>query len=136
MSEVGPPVSLKARRNNPIAGLCDVAVRQMLQGHFAVIEQDIFVGIVATGLGFFVIGSAILNTEGFSRFWFCRRVENSFGPQVARGVGGMIGLAMATLGILLMLGFLPAKKSRSGRLPDHPAAATGYRPALGMLRHA
>ncbi len=98
-------------------------------------EQDIFVGIVATGLGFFVLGSAILNTPGFSRFWFCRRVENAFGPDVARGIGGLIGLLVVLLGVLLMLGLLPAKKARSSWLSDHSGPSCGSQPVIEASRH-
>lgn len=97
------------------------------------IEQDIFVGFVAVGLGFFVVGSAILNTQGFSRFWLCRRMENAFGSEVSRCVGGLVGLLVATLGVLLMLGMLPAKKSRQGQTTEFRAMACGYGSLMANL---
>ena len=82
------------------------------------IERDLFVGIVAVGLGIFVAGSALLNTTGFSRFWLSRRMEKQWGPLVARGVGLLVGVLVAILGVLLSMGMLPARNSRAAQMPD------------------
>ena len=69
------------------------------------IEQDIFVGVVALGLGIFVTSSAILNSAWFSKFWLSRMLDQSCGPIWSRRVGGILGILVAILGVLIMIGF-------------------------------
>ncbi len=75
-------------------------------------EQDILVGLVALGMGGFIAISAIRNSDGFSRFWLFRRIESAWGPTASRGVGAAIGVLVAFLGVLLILGLMPNRKSR------------------------
>ncbi len=95
-------------------------------------EQDIFVGIVALALGLFVTASALLNTGAFSRFWLARRVEAAWGSRTARGVGAMIGLLVTFLGVLLVLGFLAARRpvaqSSTGPLEFATLPVKGFNP--------
>lgn len=69
------------------------------------IEQDIFVGFVALGLGIFVASSAILNSQWYSKFWLARMLDQSCGPLWSRRVGGFLGILVAILGVLIMIGF-------------------------------
>jgi hypothetical protein len=76
------------------------------------VEQDIFVGVVALLTGLFVFGSAALNSQWVSRFWIARHIENASNAGVSKLVIMAIGALCMILGTLLILGFFPSEKSR------------------------
>ena len=85
------------------------------------VEQDIFVGIVAILTGVFVFASAALNSEWIGRFWIARRIENAFNGSVSRLVIMGIGALCMILGTLLILGYFPGDKNRKAEVtPAQP----------------
>ncbi len=77
------------------------------------VEQDIFVGIVAMVTGLFVFSSAAFKSEWVGRFWIARHIESASNESVARYVVMAIGALCMILGALLILGFFPSEKAKA-----------------------
>ena len=82
------------------------------------IEQDIFVGVVALLTGLFVFVSSAMNSQWISRFWIARHIENASNESVSRLAIMAIGALCMILGTLLILGFFPSEKIRKAQLAN------------------
>jgi hypothetical protein len=69
--------------------------------------QDVFVGVVAIGIGLFALLAAIFNWDWSYRLWKARWVEARFGRRGARVFYVILGLAMIALGVAIAVGFGP-----------------------------
>jgi putative Mn2+ efflux pump MntP len=85
--------------------------------------QDLFMGIAAALTGLFMLFSAVLNTETFSRFWLTMRIEARFGSNAARVAGALSGITLMLIGALLMLGLLPARSRQVSLAPESDRVA-------------
>ncbi len=75
-------------------------------------------GIAAALTGLFMLSSAILRTETFRRFWLTARIEARFGSNAARVAGVLAGMVVLLIGILLLLGLLPARSRTVATIPQ------------------
>ncbi len=94
------------------------------------IEQDIFVGVVALCTGLFIVASAIVDAAWFNRFWLSRRVANISNQSVSRIVVGAVGAVCAVLGVLLILGFFSSESRKSKDLESHSDWSSSHPGAL------
>lgn len=92
--------------------------------------QDLFMGIAAALIGLFMLFSAILNTETFSRFWLTVRIEARFGSNVARVAGALSGITLMLIGGLLMLGLMPARSRPVSLAPQSYRVADEWKSGI------
>jgi len=83
------------------------------------VEQDIFVGIVAILTGLFVFASAAFQSQWIGRFWLARHIESASNGSVSRLVIMGIGTTCMVLGTMLLLGFFPSNSSETDSTNDH-----------------
>ncbi len=80
--------------------------------------QDIFVGVVAIGIGLFALFSAACNWDWSYRLWKARYMEARFGRRGARIFYAMLGAAMIALGVAIALGFGPNRARAKMHAPS------------------
>lgn len=85
------------------------------------IEQDIFVGVVAVLTGLFVMASALLNSKWINRFWISRHLESASNGIVSRAFVIGLGVICSVLGVLLILGFFPGDSAQQ-KVPSDNAS--------------
>lgn len=80
------------------------------------IERDLFVALVAFGLGLFVIHAAITERRICFEFWLVKRMDNRWGRKTAKVVVGIAGMVFVLLGVLVLAN--PSKSFRSQKSED------------------
>ena len=77
-------------------------------------ERDVFVAVVAFGLGAFIVHAALIGRPICFEFWLVKRLEKRYGRSVARNIVALVGGLIILLGIFVLL--FPSKTHRAKRL--------------------
>ena len=82
-------------------------------------ERDVFVAVVAFGLGAFIVHAALVSRPMCFEFWLVKKIETRFGRPVARNAVALAGCLIILLGVFVLL--FPSKTHRAKRLKSEPA---------------